>query len=76
MSDDHEFEPVCCDGCGSTYCAGCGGCTWGCVDYGEDDPDRPCSFCGEQDCDGSGYNCPDEVYATYNEGLIDVGVDQ
>lgn len=32
--------------------------------------DRVCSFCGEYECDGSGYNCPDNYYETYNEGEI------
>ena len=51
------------------FCPDCG--EWGCYGCG-DDIDRPCSFCGEQDCDGSGYNCPDGHYQTYNEQGIGV----
>jgi hypothetical protein len=43
------------------------GCTsFGCQDYCEG-PDIPCRFCGDLDCDGSGYNCADDHYQTYNE---------
>lgn len=27
--------------------------------YDEDGIEMPCSFCGDPDCDGSGYNCDD-----------------
>lgn len=38
-------------------------------DYDDEyDPDDPCTFCGSQDCDKTGYNCPDEYYDRYNEG--------
>jgi hypothetical protein len=36
-------------------CGGCGDCD-----------DGLCSFCGSEDCDGSGYNCDDGWYQTYN----------
>ena len=54
----------------SELCSGCGevGCGSECV-YGNDyydDPNRPCEFCGDMNCDGTGYNCPDEHYQTYN----------
>lgn len=28
--------------------------------------DGRCAFCGSEDCDGSGYNCPDAIYDEYN----------
>jgi hypothetical protein len=44
------------DGCAS----------FGCQDWCEG-PDIPCQFCGDLDCDGNGYTCPDDHHQTYNE---------
>jgi hypothetical protein len=46
------------------FCPDCG--EWGCDGCTCDDIDAPCTFCGDLDCDGSGYNCPDLHYQEYN----------
>lgn len=42
-------------------CPDCGQCLCDC----SCDADT-CTFCGDPDCDGSGYNCPDNHYQEYN----------
>jgi len=43
-----------------------------CREYGCEDPgacdDGLCGFCGSDNCDGTGYNCPDDYYQDYNIG--------
>lgn len=53
----------------SECCPNCG--VWGC--YGCDfDDDSICQFCGEYECDGSGYNCNLDDY-NLPERLADTG---
>jgi hypothetical protein len=41
-------------------------CLWeGCMDPAACD-DGTCSFCGADDCDGSGYHCEDQIVEEYN----------
>lgn len=42
-------------------CGDCGQCACECRC-----DDDTCAFCGTLDCDGSGYNCPDDRYQEYN----------
>lgn len=37
-----------------------------CDNYDDCYPDAACQFCGDPDCDGSGYNCDDHYYQDYN----------
>lgn len=41
-----------------------------CREQGCEDPaacdDGFCDFCGAEDCDGTGYNCPDDRFTDYN----------
>lgn len=48
------------------FCVVCGGSD--CKSCSEDPYSAPCGFCGDVDCDGTGYNCLDDFYDTYNEG--------
>ena len=46
-------------------------CPCGCEDdYDEDYYDGPCRFCGDWDCDGSGYNCNVEDYNLRDDSMV------
>ena len=38
-------------------------------DYG-DEEGGPCSFCGDWECDGSGYNCNEEDYNLRDDSMV------
>jgi hypothetical protein len=51
------------------FCWACGecGCDGQCEEW---DGDRECQFCGQWECDGSGYNCNEEDYNLRDDSMV------